>query len=288
MRKYICPICNDNATPNKFGDLNIAICSNCGHGYLHGRKEENETFESYNYATWRVENMAYLRREAKKKVDDILNLTKVVPRTVLEYGCATGEVLAEFENIGTKCYGLDLSETSIKHGLEKYPNISFKVGKKPDDGQLFDVVIACHVLEHIENVSEFISGIKSHLIYGGYVYLTVPNFGSLSRIVLHGYWPDLMPEHLQYFTPRSLQYFLQRYGFEVILTQTKGRAWQWLGGIKRMIRRRDSMINVKRPPGAKAMSVLRTADKLLVPILTLERLLGVGSELTIIGKKLGN
>jgi hypothetical protein len=58
---------------------------------------------------------------------------------------------------------------------------------------------------------------------GGLLYLTTPNFGSLSRRLLRGRWSVVSyPEHLSYFTPATLSSWLARFGFVGVGMTTTG------------------------------------------------------------------
>lgn len=282
-----CCICSASLKAKSYSHITILVCPECGHGSIPGNAEENETFETEGYTSWRNENADHLKIVARRKVKFFLKHTNnYVPGKVLEYGCSTGEVLSEFNKIGSECYGVDLSESAIKTASANYPQITFSTNAEFRTS--FNAVIAFHVLEHISEIDVFLETIKAQLDDDGLVYLSVPNFRSLSSRVLRNHWPDIMIEHRQYFTPASLKKFLKKHGFAIVCTTTKGTAWHWLGGIKRIIGKNRQPKGITRPPDQKSMQVLRFADKLLRPLLFLEKALGAGSELTVIAKRRTN
>jgi SAM-dependent methyltransferase len=87
----------------------------------------------------------------------------------------------------------------------------------------FDVVTAFEVVEHVGDPRAEATAIAAALRPGGLLYLTTPNFDSLSRRLLRGRWSVVsFPEHLSYFTPTTLRSWLARAGFEPVAVTTTG------------------------------------------------------------------
>lgn len=85
----------------------------------------------------------------------------------------------------------------------------------------FDAIHFSEVLEHVPNPVTFLANVKEVLNPNGYVVIVVPNeFNLLQRLANHfvrnKYWFISPPDHLNYFTPNSLQQLLNRCGFEVL------------------------------------------------------------------------
>src|SRR5690606_29998263 len=77
----------------------------------------------------------------------------------------------------------------------------------------FDVVVYTEVIEHINQPLEELGAIRKALSPGGLLYVTTPNFNSVSRRVLGAKWNVVVyPEHLCYYTPRTLLDLASRVG----------------------------------------------------------------------------
>lgn len=85
----------------------------------------------------------------------------------------------------------------------------------------FDAIHISEVLEHVPNPVTFLANVSQVLNPNGYVVIVVPNeFNLLQRFanyfVKNKFWFISPPDHLNYFTPNSLQKLLNRCGFEVV------------------------------------------------------------------------
>ena len=78
----------------------------------------------------------------------------------------------------------------------------------------FDAMAIWDVLEHMRDPVLALAKAASGLRAGGWLAVNVPNVESLIARSLGARWPLLLPEHLYYFSPRSLRRLLARAGFE--------------------------------------------------------------------------
>lgn len=87
----------------------------------------------------------------------------------------------------------------------------------------FDVITSFEVIEHVLFPLVDMGHIASLLRKGGIGYLTTPNFSSISRRLSRGQWSIVnYPEHLNYFTPRSITKLLRSNGLKVQEISTTG------------------------------------------------------------------
>jgi SAM-dependent methyltransferase len=80
----------------------------------------------------------------------------------------------------------------------------------------FDFVVAFDVLEHLPRIGEDLALIRTVLRTGGHFFVTVPNIESFVAKAMGKYWNMLLLEHLWYFSPKTLQRLMARYGFELL------------------------------------------------------------------------
>jgi len=80
--------------------------------------------------------------------------------------------------------------------------------------EMFDVLLSIEVIEHINYPHSELENFNAILRKGGLLYITTPNFNSLSRRILKFKWNIIeYPEHLCYFTAATLNQVLREHGF---------------------------------------------------------------------------
>lgn len=80
-----------------------------------------------------------------------------------------------------------------------------------------DVLLFRHVLEHSHDIAQSLAFLKSVVAPDGYIVFEMPDARrALERLDYSTVWE----EHLFYFTPQTLQYVLERAGFEVVFLES--------------------------------------------------------------------
>ncbi|MHB8159799.1 MAG: class I SAM-dependent methyltransferase [Thermoleophilia bacterium] len=88
------------------------------------------------------------------------------------------------------------------------------------DPSSMSVVLMSQVLEHALDVELWVQKAGKLLEIDGILAIALPNFGSLQRIILQENEPYMCPpDHLNFFTPRSLTELLEKNGFVVEIIQ---------------------------------------------------------------------
>ena len=187
----------------------IQICRDCGFVFASPLLPEDEIFLFYEKMS-NYEHPEYngLRPQAEK--NQIYRyfelLIKKFPAgfkgKALDIGCATAFGLSLFKSHGWDVLGIDPSQKCVELSEEYY---GVRVIKEFFDPELlqkekpFDLIILCHVFEHLVNPDKVIKDLISLLSDQGIIYIEVPN-------LLKPYAPKcyFCFEHVNFFTPTSL------------------------------------------------------------------------------------
>ncbi len=267
-----CPVCGATgaiSTPVRepFGPVagGLVECAACTHIHRPGLDvPTNEVFESDEYVTWRAASVEH-RQIADARVE-VVTRRLPSPGRSLEIGCSAGEAVASLADRGWEAYGIDLSEGAICAGRDAHPQARLGIGMSPSDAGFpedYDLVLAFHVVEHVPDLVELAAGFRTWLRPGGWLAVRVPNWASWSRRVSGERWPCLMPEHVHQFTPQSMCRWLGDAGFDPVEVTTEGRAREWLGAARRVVR--------PAAPGAAETSELVASPKRLRTVHRVER-----------------
>ena len=206
----LCPTCGSAAARPlvRYGSARLARCRTCGLVFaaeLPSPAELAEHYRDYPAAGSLPELTARRYRE-------VLALFEPCRQTgrLLDVGCGDGHFLAVARELGWEVYGSEYGAAPRKRAQE----LGLDVREAPfpaaaDEWESFDVVTAFEVIEHVVAPREELGHITRVLRPGGCVYLTTPNFVSLSRRLAGPRWRAIgYPEHLNMFTPKTLHRLL--------------------------------------------------------------------------------
>jgi SAM-dependent methyltransferase len=140
-------------------------------------------------------------------------------RAILDIGCGYGAHLVQF---GPGSAGLDAVERNVAFcralGLEaRLANVEDGL---PDLGRRFDGVFCSNLLEHLVAPHLFLLRLHGQLVDQGRVFIhvpTMPPLPILDRLIKRaiGHNGYRASEHINAYTPRTLQFALERAGFIV-------------------------------------------------------------------------
>jgi len=220
-----CLICDSKNLINlkPYSNNYLVKCNSCGFVFcelIPSTKELNEYYKIYAY-----ENNFY-SPITKQRYIKLLSIFEPYRKNnkILDVGCGNGFFLETAKEKGWDVYGTEFSEKAIEILKEKGIN-SFK-GKLEIENfkeQMFDVITSFEVIEHINNPKNEINKFYNLLRTGGLLYITTPNFNSISRNLLIEKWNIInYPEHLTYYTPKTLKKLLTENDFKKIKLKTTG------------------------------------------------------------------
>ncbi len=224
IQVIFCPICSGEKFKSipKFKSHHIVKCTSCSFIFSNRVPLPSELDDVYN--NYRYEATIETAATLSKKEVIAKRLISIKPTLkVLDVGCGNGAWLDAFKNLGCQTYGTEYNEYQMRIAKSK-GHIILEGGLFPQTLSIdkFDVIIFTEVIEHILNPVPVLNHLNSLLIDGGHIFITTPNFSAIERVVLGGKWGMLCyPEHLGYFTPRTLHLALKNTGFTRVKMYTE-------------------------------------------------------------------
>ncbi|GHU92289.1 hypothetical protein FACS189479_00730 [Spirochaetia bacterium] len=135
---------------------------------------------------------------------------------VLDIGCATGALLVNLRNRGWTCAGVEISPSACyarrERGLD-VRSLPLEENHFPDSS--FDLVLASHLIEHLNNPVEFVKEVYRILSPGGYFIVTTPNISGFQAKLFKGRWRSAIFDHLYLFSIKTLSALLTKNGFTI-------------------------------------------------------------------------
>lgn len=152
--------------------------------------------------------------------------------TILDFGCGDGRYIEEFIKINPyKIIGVDISEYAINKAKKKFPQARFYVISGDDimplNASSIDFILAADVIEHIFDVTNFLTEMHRALKKGGKIFISTPYYGTIKNLViaLIGFDTAFNPTyaHIRFFTKKSLTSLLKKNGFNILEYGQYGR-----------------------------------------------------------------
>jgi SAM-dependent methyltransferase len=140
---------------------------------------------------------------------------------LLDVGCATGGLLSALKQQGfTALSGLDPSPPCAQCA-RALTSATVHVGSlfEPLPGGPYDVLTAIGVLEHLRDLDGAVPGLASGLVPGGLLYVEVPDLLGFPAST-EAPFQEFSTEHVTFFTTRSLDTLLGRFGFQRAFGET--------------------------------------------------------------------
>lgn len=193
--------------------LQMLLCDKCYHSQLSVSVKPEKMFEHYLYISDTSKTLTDYFLWAKDYILGKINR----PQNILEIACNSGLLLEMFQNEGIKCYGVDpaknIRELSEKRNLNVYVdywNKSFSDKFKAENGNI-DLIMAFHVLPHVEDPNDFIRSCLNVLSEKGTIFLQT----SQCDMFLNNEFDVIYHEHSSYFTARSIRELAHKNGLFV-------------------------------------------------------------------------
>lgn len=189
---------------------------------LYGSRAYFEGSDGVGYADYAADEPQFART-FRAKLEALLHFGPV--RELLEIGCGPGYFLDEARRAGVaRVVGIDRNPWAVEEARRR--GIEAHVGSidvlLPEDA--FDAIVMLDLIEHVADPVPFLAEVRARLRPGGRVFLMTPNIRSaLARVAGRRWVSFKIPEHLYYYSPRSMRTLLARSGFEVLSLRGAGQ-----------------------------------------------------------------
>ena len=168
----------------------------------------------------------YLSPITIKRYNNILDDFEKYKKTkkLLDVGCGIGYFLEIAIQRGWQVFGTEYTDEAIEICRKKEISIHKGVLNPENyEEESFDIITSFEVIEHINNPIQELKNFYKLLRKGGLVYITTPNFNSLLRYRLKSDYNIICyPEHLSYYTPKTLKKVFLNTGFKKKKIETTG------------------------------------------------------------------
>jgi len=229
MSNYIkCNLCQSDDTKKLYvkDSFNIVRCRKCGLVYVNPRPTLEELKELYKEKDAHIDPA----REKDLFMHRFKRIIKTIERfkkkgKLLDIGCSYGYFLKLAQGYGWETYGIEISDY-VSHYCRQKLNLNVFTGDVREahyPSQYFDVITMFHVLEHVLDPLDYLREINRILKPDGLIVVEVPNIGSLKAKLAKKNWISFKPpEHLYYFSLKTIIQFLNETGFQPVKVDTSG------------------------------------------------------------------
>ncbi len=229
-----CVVCGSSKSTEKYdqpmesiagiGDIDyhhkIQVCNDCGFVFVSPILDE-KTILSYYETFSNYEHPQYDGKRPQVELNQIHRYFNLIKKrfkndfkgNAADIGCATAFGLSLFKQDGWDVLGLDPSQKCVELSKKLY-DVSVEQCFFDMDVlkryQKFDLVIFCHVFEHLINPDVVASSLREIISKDGIVYIEVPNLQKPAAPKCYFSF-----EHVNYFTPTSLTNLMVENGFKL-------------------------------------------------------------------------
>ena len=159
-----------------------------------------------------------VRNISLKRKLKLINSFASEDKKLLDVGCGTGDFLQIAQQVNWTVTGIEPNEEARKIANSKTNNSVFNVKQLLEfEKQSFDVITLWHVLEHLPNLNEHVSILKSLLKEKGNLIIAVPNYKSYDAMYYKNFWAAFdAPRHLWHFNQESMAKLFAKVNMEVV------------------------------------------------------------------------
>lgn len=224
-----CPICGYNGNVSfRFlkNGYNLYRCDACNLLFVHPQPSSDELLKIYDDSYFKRGNKYLAANETesrsrnldndKRKIDVIRKYKQT--GKLLDIGCAMGDFLYLARQAGFDVTGVEVSTSCADY-------VKNKLGIEVQSGNLlsaqlpsstYDIVTLWDVMEHLRNPLGTLNEAFRIMRPGGILCFSTGDIDSFYARIMGRFWHLLTPpQHLFYFSPKSIRQMLDRCGFAV-------------------------------------------------------------------------
>ncbi len=236
MEHVACNLCGaDDFTPYARVDrFRIVRCNECGLLYTNPRRSADELSKLYSENYFSSEDPSSLGYDdysthaagLKRVFSDNLTIIEGCvrpPASVLDVGCAFGYFLETAMSRGWRAEGVEISEYASQVARDR-TGATVHTGALAGAGlgaSSLDVVTMWDTLEHTLDPSKELAEAHRTLKTGGYLFMTIPNAGSLPARLMGPHWYGFKSaaEHNYFFSKDTIGRALAKAGLRLVDTR---------------------------------------------------------------------
>lgn len=214
------------------GEAFIYRCGACGFEFMRPlaladvaerRMESIDDAEMFHSPLLKTLHERLIIRPEINRVKELLGRSNF---RMLDVGCGTGWISRIWADAGVNVTGLEPSEARAARSRERGIRVLSCFAEELDTKERFDLIVARHVIEHLEEPEKILISLSRLLSPEGIILLVVPNIDCIGRKVFNADWTWVLPWHCNFFNPRSLETLLKTCNYEIVrLCQTASPLW---------------------------------------------------------------
>jgi predicted SAM-dependent methyltransferase len=167
---------------------------------------KSEDYISHTNASKNVFDKLYqrVRKHTLQKKLALINSFNSSEKKLLDIGSGTGDFLSTCKNDGWNVFGVEPSKEARIISENKKVKVVTDLSLLKEGN--FDVITLWHVLEHVENLLEYIELLRAKLKPEGVIIVAVPNYNSFDANYYKEHWAAFdVPRHLWHFSQESIR-----------------------------------------------------------------------------------
>ena len=188
-----------------------------------GRYYQSEDYISHTDSKKGLLNKLYqIARDYMISTKYASTIKKYNAKSLIDYGCGTGDFLKYCIDKGIAAKGLEIDESARKIATDKgCKDVYAPSHLSALKDRSTDMITLWHVLEHVHELHDTIKHFNRILNDHGTLVIAVPNHEAYDAKVYKKYWAAYdVPRHLYHFNLESMTRLMSDEGFNLIDTKT--------------------------------------------------------------------
>ena len=197
--------------------MDLYMCKACGHAQLLDVVDPNVLFGNYIYTSSSSPDLDDHFSGFVKRMTEYLDLSG--NERILDIGCNDGLLLEKFKDLGYEVVGMDpskyVADIAIKRGIDTYVSYFNNESTKmlQDKHGKFDLITACNVFSHADDLTEFAQCVENLLSDNG---VFVYEVSYLLDLVQKRVLDYVYHEHLCHHSVSPLRIFMEKCNLKLI------------------------------------------------------------------------